>query len=42
MEEAISDLRRCVKQYREVDDKLRNLNREVFDKREARKLWKWN
>ena len=38
MEEAISDLRRCVKQYREVDDKLRNLNREVFDKREARKI----
>jgi hypothetical protein len=38
MEEAIKDLKRCVKQYREVDDKLRVLNREVFDKREARKI----
>jgi hypothetical protein len=38
MEEAIRDLKRCVKQYREVDDKLRALNREVFDKREARKI----
>jgi len=38
MEEAIKDLKRCVKQYREVDDKLRALNREVFDKREARKI----
>ena len=38
MEEAIRDLKRCVKQYREVDDKLRALNREVFNKREARKI----
>jgi hypothetical protein len=38
MEEAIRDLKRCVKQYREVDDQLRALNREVYDKREARKI----
>lgn len=38
MEEAINDLKRCVKQYREVDDKLRELNHEVYQKREARKI----
>jgi hypothetical protein len=38
MEEAIGDLKRCVKQYREVDDKLRDLNREVYEKRESRKI----
>jgi translation elongation factor EF-Tu-like GTPase len=38
MEEAIRDLKRCVKQYRQVDDELRVLNREVFDKRESRKI----
>ena len=38
MEEAIRDLKRCVKQYREVDDQLRTLNREVYEKREARKI----
>lgn len=38
MEEAIRDLKRCVKQYREVDDKLRDLNREVYEKRESRKI----
>jgi hypothetical protein len=38
MEEAIRDLKRCVKQYREVDDQLRVLNHEVHEKREARKI----
>jgi len=38
MEEAIRDLKRCVKQYREADDQLRELNREVHEKREARKI----
>ena len=38
MEEAIRDLKRCVKQYREIDDKLRDLNREVYEKRESRKI----
>jgi hypothetical protein len=38
MEEAIRDLKRCVKQYREVDDQLRELNHEVYQKREARKI----
>jgi hypothetical protein len=38
MEEAIRDLKRCVKQYREVDDELRVLNHEVHQKREARKI----
>ena len=38
MEEAIKDLKRCVKQYRQVDNELRELNHEVFAKREARKI----
>jgi hypothetical protein len=38
MEEAIRDLKRCVRQYREVDDELRELNQEVYQKREARKI----
>jgi hypothetical protein len=38
MEESIKDLKRCVKQYREVDDELRVLNHEVYQKREARKI----
>jgi hypothetical protein len=38
MEEAIKDLKRCVKQYREVDNELRELNTEVYAKREARKI----
>jgi hypothetical protein len=38
MEEAIKDLKRCVKHYREVDDELRVLNHEVHQKREARKI----
>jgi len=36
--EAINDLKKCVKQYRDVDNELRVLNREVYSKREARKI----
>lgn len=35
--EALNDLKRCVKQYREIDDELRELNRAVYSKREDRK-----
>jgi hypothetical protein len=38
MEEAIRDLKRCVQQYRKVDDELRILNHEVYNKRESRKI----
>ena len=38
MEEAIRDLKRCVKQYRTVDDELRELNHKVHEKRESRKI----
>lgn len=36
--EAINDLRRCVKQYREIDDEIRELNKSVYSKREDRKI----
>lgn len=36
--EAINDLKRCVKQYRDVDNELRLLNKQVYDKRETRKI----
>jgi len=36
--EAINDLKRCVKQYRDVDDEIRLLNKSVYEKREARKM----
>lgn len=36
--EAINDLRRCVKQYRAIDDELRELNKSVHSKREDRKI----
>jgi hypothetical protein len=36
--EAINDLKRCVKQYRDVDNELRVLNKTVYEKREARKM----
>ena len=36
--EAISDLKRCVKQYREIDNEIRELNKEVYSKREDRKI----
>lgn len=36
--EAINDLKRCVKQYRDVDNELRVLNKTVYEKRETRKM----
>jgi len=36
--EAIRDLKRCVKQYRDVDDEIRILNKQVYDKRESRRI----
>ena len=36
--EAINDLRRCVKQYRDVDNQLREMNKALYDKREDRKI----
>lgn len=36
--EALNDLRRCVKQYREIDDELRQLNKTIYSKREDRKI----
>lgn len=36
--EAINDLKRCIKQYRDVDNELRVLNKHVAEKRESRKI----
>lgn len=36
--EEIKDLKRCVKQYRELDDEIRELNKQVYAKREDRKI----
>jgi hypothetical protein len=36
--EAITDLKRCVKQYRDLDNEIRELNKEVYSKREDRKI----
>lgn len=36
--EAINDLKRCVKEYRDIDDSIRILNKQVYDKRESRKI----
>ena len=36
--EAINDLKRCVKQYRDVDNEIRLLNKNVYDKRETRRI----
>jgi phage pi2 protein 07 len=33
----MSDLKSCIKQYREIDDEIRELNRQVFKKRDDRK-----
>jgi hypothetical protein len=38
MSEAIVDLKRCIKQYRDVDNDIRALNKVVYEKREARKI----
>lgn len=35
--ELISDLKRCVKQYRDLDNQIRELNKTLYDKRESRK-----
>lgn len=38
MDEAITDLKRCIKQYRDVDNDIRVLNKMVYEKRESRKI----
>lgn len=35
--EAIVDLKRCVKTYRDIDNEIRELNKQVYNKREDRK-----
>jgi len=34
----MNDLKRCVKQYRDVDNDIRTLNKAVYEKRESRKI----
>ena len=34
----MNDLKNCIKQYREIDDEIRDLNKQVYDKRDARKI----
>jgi hypothetical protein len=34
----MNDLKNCIKQYREVDDELRELNSQVYAKRDFRKI----
>ncbi len=36
--ESITDLKRCVKQYRDLDNEIRELNKAVYGKREDRKI----
>lgn len=38
MDEAITDLKRCIKQYRDADNEIRALNKVVHEKRETRKI----
>lgn len=38
MDEAITDLKRCIKQYRDADNDIRVLNKMVYEKRETRKI----
>lgn len=38
MEEAITDLKRCIKEYRAVDDDIRIMNKMLYEKRESRKI----
>lgn len=33
----MNDLKNCIKQYREIDDEIRDLNKQVYEKRDARK-----
>ena len=37
MSEALLELKKRIKEYRELDDELRQLNKVVYDKRDARK-----
>jgi len=34
----MNDLKSCIKQYREIDDEIRDLNKKVYEKRDARKV----
>jgi hypothetical protein len=34
----MEDLKSCIKQYRQIDDELRDLNKRVYEKRDARKI----
>jgi hypothetical protein len=34
----MNDLKSCIKQYREIDDEIRELNKQVYEKRDARKV----
>jgi hypothetical protein len=38
MEESIQDLKRCIKQYKSVDDDIRIMNGMLYEKRESRKI----
>jgi len=38
MQETLSELKKCIKSYREIDDDLRKLNAVVYEKRDARKI----
>ncbi len=33
----MNDLKNCIKQYRQIDDEIRELNKQVYEKRDARK-----
>ena len=34
----MNDLKNCIKQYREIDDEIRQLNKQVYQKRDDRKV----
>lgn len=34
----MNDLKSCIKQYRQIDDEIRDLNKQVYEKRDARKM----
>ena len=36
--ESTNDLKRCVKQYRDIDNELRQLNKQVYERRESRRM----
>jgi hypothetical protein len=33
----MNDLKTCIKQYRQIDDEIRELNKQVYERRDARK-----